>query len=147
VFIDTPPNKTSIVTDAIRLATLVVIPARPSVFDVAAVTDTIQLCRELRRPYAVVMNAAPPKRGDKEASMVADARAGLTSIRAPVWSGQITHRNDLSFALGAGAGANEFDPDSAAAAEMAQLWTAIDKSVKAINGAYESARVMHKVAA
>ena len=29
-------------------------------FDVAAVTDTIALCRELNKPYAVVVNAAGP---------------------------------------------------------------------------------------
>jgi chromosome partitioning protein len=147
VFIDTSPNRSSIVSDAIRLATLVVIPARPSVFDIAAVTDTIEICRELRKPYAVVINAAPAKRSDAEAAIVADARGGLTGIKVPVWSGQITQRSDLSFALGAGAGAKEFDPDSLAAAEIANLWSAIERSVKAINGAHESARAMHRAAA
>ncbi|HEX8168261.1 MAG TPA: ParA family protein [Beijerinckiaceae bacterium] len=146
VFVDTPPNKSGVVAEAIRLATLVVIPARPSVFDVAAVADTIELCRELKKPYAVVINAAPAKRNDAEAAIVADARAGLTAIKVPVWSGQITHRSDFCFALGAGAGAKEFDPGSLAAAEMANLWGAIEKSVKAINGAYETARAMHRAA-
>lgn len=146
-FIDTPPNKSAVVAEAIRLATLVVIPARPSVFDVAAVTETIALCRELRTPYAVVFNAAPAKRNDAEAAIVADARAGLVGIKAPVWSGQITQRSDLCLALGAGAGAKEFDADSLAAAEIAQLWGAIDKSVKAINGAHREARAMHRAAA
>ena len=147
VFVDTPPNKSSVVVDAIRLSTLVVIPARPSVFDVAAVTDTIEICRELKKPYAVVITAAPAKRNEAEASIVADARAGLTATKVPVWSGQITNRSDFCFALGAGAGAKEFDPDSLAAAEMANLWGAIEKSVKAINGAYETARAMHRAAA
>src|SRR3954463_10719351 len=34
VFVDTPPNASNIVLKAIRHSTLVVIPARPSVFDV-----------------------------------------------------------------------------------------------------------------
>jgi chromosome partitioning protein len=147
VFVDTPPNKSSVVVEAVRLATLVVIPARPSVFDIAAVTETIEICRAMRTPYAVAINAAPAKRSDAEAAIVADARAGLTGIKVPVWSGQITQRSDLSFALGAGAGAKEFDPDSLAAAEIAQLWSAIERSVKAINGAHESARAMHRAAA
>ena len=146
-FVDTPPNKSGVVAEAIRLATLVVIPARPSVFDVAAVTDTIALCREMNKPYAVVVNAAPAKRNGEEAAIVADARAGLSGLKAPVWSGQITNRSDFCFALGAGAGAREFDPSSAAAAEMAKLWAAIEKSVKAIDGAYETARAMHRAAA
>src|ERR1035437_4145202 len=36
VFIDTPPNVSAVVEDAIRNATMVVIPARPGVFDVNA---------------------------------------------------------------------------------------------------------------
>lgn len=145
--IDTPPNKSAVVAEAIRLATLVVIPARPGLFDLDAVHDTIALCRELRKPYAVVINGAPPKRQDIEVAAVAEARAELNQYEVPVWSGQITHRADFSLALNTGEGAKDYDRDSAAAAEMSQLWSAIDRSVKAINGAYKTARGMHKLAA
>lgn len=146
-FIDTPPNRSATVVEAIRHATLVVIPTRPSLFDLAAVRETIDLARELRKPYAVVFNAAPAKRNDVESVIVSDARAGLDDLKIPVWSGQITNRSDFSLALRAGEGAKEFDPDSTAAAEMAQLWSAIDRSVKAIHGAYKTARGMHRLAA
>jgi hypothetical protein len=33
---------------------MVIIPARPGVFDVNAVQETIQTCRAARKPYAVV---------------------------------------------------------------------------------------------
>ncbi|RYE56375.1 MAG: hypothetical protein EOP18_04405, partial [Rhizobiaceae bacterium] len=36
VFIDTPPNTSAVIEDAIRAATMVVIPARPGVFDIHA---------------------------------------------------------------------------------------------------------------
>ena len=146
-FIDTPPNKSAAVVEAIRCATLLVIPTRPSLFDLAAVQDTIELARELRKPYAVVINAAPARRNDTDVSVVTEARAALEELKVPVWSGQITHRADFSLALQAGEGAKEFDPTSAAAQEIAQLWRAIDRSVKAINGAYKEARAMHRVAA
>jgi chromosome partitioning protein len=145
--IDTPPNVSASVLEALRLATLVVIPARPGLFDLHAVHDTIELARELRKPYCVVLNGAPPKRGDREAAIVTEAREGLNGEHIPVWSGQISHRADLSLALGHGESAKEFDPDCAAAAEIAALWSAIDRSVKAINGAYKTARGMHKLAA
>ena len=48
VFIDTPPNLSAVVDDAIRNATMVIIPARPGVFDVNAVQETIQTCRAAR---------------------------------------------------------------------------------------------------
>lgn len=147
VFIDTPPNKSSTVVDAIRLATLVIIPARPSLFDLAAVQDTIELARELRKPYAVVFNAAPPKRGDVEAFVVSEARAGLNDDQVPVWSGQITHRPELALAICTGEGAREYAAESAGATEIGQLWSAVDRSVKAINGANKTSRGMHRVAA
>jgi cellulose biosynthesis protein BcsQ len=136
-----------VVVEAIRQATLLVIPTRANLFDLAAVQDTIELARDLRKPYAVVFNAAPAKRNDVEAAAIADARETLAASKVPVWSGQITHRADFSLALKAGEGAKEFHPDSAAAQEVAQLWRAIDRSVKAIHGAYRNAHAMHRVAA
>ena len=57
VCIDPPPNMSAAVTDAIHAATLVVIPARLTVFDIAAVKETMDLCRKLGKPYAVVVSA------------------------------------------------------------------------------------------
>jgi chromosome partitioning protein len=145
--IDTPPNLSAVVTEAIRAAALVVIPTRPNLFDLAAVRDTIAMCRELRKPYAVVMNGAPAKRNGVEAPAVAEARAELNAAKVPVWSGQITHRSDYALALGTGEGAREFDAESLAAAELAGLWSAVDRSIKAINGIHQASRAMHKIAA
>jgi len=145
VFIDTAPNMSASVTDAIRAATLVVIPCRPGVFDLDAVKDTIEFAREARRPYAVVINAAPPKRQDVESPTVTHARETLGALQIPVWGGQITQRANFSAALAEGEGAKEYDSDSTAAAEIARLWLAIEKSVKAIHGAREGG--MHRVAA
>lgn len=135
VFIDTAPQMSAIVTDAIKAATLVVIPARPSVFDLHAIKETIETARRVHRPFAVVLNATPPKRQDQEAPSVIQARESLASIDAPVWSGQITHRAAFSLALGEGESVREFDADSYAAGEISRLWAAIEKSVKAVNGA------------
>jgi chromosome partitioning protein len=145
VFIDTPPNMSAVVTDAIHAATLIVIPARLTLFDLAAIKETMDLARQLRRPYAVVINGVPPRRDNTESPYVREARAVLTSLNVPVWAGQITQRNNYSLALAEGEGAKEYDAASEAAAEISALWSAIDKSVKAIHGAYDGA-AMHKVA-
>lgn len=144
VFIDTPPQACGIVNDAIRAATLVVIPARPSVFDLDAVKETIAYARERRKPYAVVLNGAPARRESAESPVCAAARAVLDELKAPVWSGQITHRTTYSLALADGEGAREFDPDSQAATEIARLFSAIERSVKAIQGETSSTNVMHR---
>ena len=147
VFIDTPPQVSALVNEAIRAATLVVIPARPSVFDLDAVRETIAYARERRKPYAVVLNAAPPKRDNQEGAITAAARECLDSLKAPVWAGQITQRNTYSLALAEGEGAREFAPDSLAANEVARLFAAIEKSVKVIQGDSTAPHPMHRRAA
>lgn len=147
VFIDTPPNTSAVVEDAIKNATMVIIPARPGVFDVDAVQSTIQSCRAARKPYAVVINGAPASRGQSESRIVTIAREALAKFKAPVWSGQITNRADLLLALGEGEGAREYSADSRAASEVAKLWAAIERSVKAIRGNGSTSGAMHKQAA
>ena len=146
VFIDTPPNTSAVVTDAVHAATLVVIPARLTVFDLAAVKETMDLARALHKPYAVVINGVPARRDTTESPYVREARQLLYSLNVPVWAGQITQRTNYSLALAEGEGAGEYDGRSEAASEVTALWNAIEKSVKAINGAYEGV-AMHRVAA
>ena len=147
LLIDTPPTRSSIVADAIRAATVVVIPARPTIFDLTAVQDTIELAREARKPYMVVINAAPAKRDGVESPIVTKAREGLAGLNVPLWSGQLTNRASFALALAAGEGAREYEPESYAAAELTRLWAAVQKSVNVINTAHESMRGSHRAAA
>src|SRR5262247_1293154 len=147
VFIDTPPNMSAIVVDAIQAATLIIIPARLTLFDLAAIKETMNVARQLKKPYAVVINGVPARRDNTESPFVREARAVLYSLNVPVWSGQITQRNAYSLALAEGEGASEYDGQSEAAHEVAALWAAIEKSVKAIHGAYEGATMHNRVAA
>lgn len=147
VLIDTPPNLSSVVDDAIKNATMVIIPARPGVFDVNAVQETIQTCRAARKPYAVVLNGAPARRDESESPIVTIARQALAKFKAPVWGGQITNRADLLMALGQGEGVREYYGEGRAAQEIARLWAAIERSVKAIKGNASANGTMHRQAA
>lgn len=147
VLIDTPPNTSAVVEDAIKNATMVIIPARPGVFDVNAVQETILTCRAARKPYAVVLNGAPARRDDAESPIVTIAREALAKFRAPVWGGQITNRADLLMALGHGEGVREYYAEGRAAAEIARLWAAVERSVKAIRGSASANGAMHRQAA
>jgi chromosome partitioning protein len=146
VFIDTPPNISAGVIDAIQAATLVIIPCRPGLFDIVAVQETIGFARRARIPYAVVLNAAPPKRQDVGSPLVTYARECLAELQTPVWGGQITQRASFSLAIAEGEGVKEYDADSFSIAEIGRLWLAVEKSVKAIRGAREGT-VTHRVAA
>jgi chromosome partitioning protein len=135
------------VNEAIQAATLVIVPTRLAVFDLAAIKETIDLSRHLRKPYAVVINAAPARRDNTESPFVTQAREMIASLNVPVWSGQITNRANYALSLASGEGVREFEAQSQAATEIGRLWLAIDRSVKAIHGAYQSAGAMHRVAA
>ncbi len=141
VFVDTAPTMWVVVQEAIRAATLVIIPARPGFFDLNAVLETVKTARERDKPYAVVLNAAPSKRDEKESPVVAQARAFLDQHTIPVWHGQVTQRAGYSLTLAAGGSACELAEDNlAAAAEIAGLWRSVERSVAAINAAHAGAK-------
>jgi chromosome partitioning protein len=135
VFIDTAPTMWVVVQEAIRAATLVLIPARPGFFDLDAVQETVKTARERNKPYAVVINAAPVRRDDKEMALVAQSRSYLDGLGIPVWAGQISQRAGFQSTLAAGASAAEIGPQTAAATEIAALWQAVARSIEAINAA------------
>jgi chromosome partitioning protein len=147
IFIDTAASMWVVAQEAIRAATFVLIPARPGFFDLNAVRETIATARERNKPYAVVLNAAPVKREDKEAPAVTQSRAFFDNLGIPVWSGQISQRAGYVFTLAAGASVCEVTPESLAAAEIARLWLAVERSVAAINQAHAGSSVAHGRAA
>ena len=104
------------------------------------------MARDVRTPYAVVINGAPPKRGNAESAAVTSARECLDKLQIPVWGGQITQRANYSLALASGEGVDEYDSQDGSANEIARLWIAIEKSVKVIRGARDGTG-MHRVAA
>ena len=131
VLIDTPPNAAPPVVEAMRQATLVVVPMRPGLFDLDAVRATVQIARDLGKPYAVIINAAPAQRGTDHA-VVADARGALNALKVPTWAGQITHRPELSLSLAYGEGVKERFSRSGATQEIGQLFQALVRTVEAI---------------
>jgi hypothetical protein len=89
------------------------------------------MCRELKKPYAVVINAAPAKNGSEDPS-VADARGAMQALDIPIWSGQITHRPELSLSLAHGASVSEFSAGSSGSEEIGSLWRALTRSFEAM---------------
>jgi chromosome partitioning protein len=147
VFIDTAPTTWLVVQEAIRVATMVMIPVRPGFFDIAAVQETVKTARERNKPYAVVINSAPVKREQKEAPAVALSRAEFDRLSIPVWSGQISQRTAFLGSLAAGASVGELDVDANCTTEIAGLWSAIERSVGAINSAWARQNQLHGRAA
>jgi len=134
------------VTDAISEATLVVVPVRLAVFDLAAVKETIDFARQSKKPFALVINAVPPRRDNTESPFVTQVREVLAGLNVPVWAGQITHRTIYSLSLEYGEVRGNTMRIRRLRPRSQGLWNAIERSVKAIHGAYAGA-AMHRVAA
>lgn len=122
VLIDTPPHNTADIAAAMRVADLAVIPFRPAVFDIAAVAATLEMARALGKAVLPVINSAPPRRGTNASHVVTEAREALFGMNATPWAGQVTTRAAYAHALASGQAVGEFEPGSAAAAEMVDLW-------------------------
>jgi chromosome partitioning protein len=132
VFIDGPPQANEEVAAIMRAATLVLIPTRPGVFDLASLPATIAIARRTRKPFFVALNAVPPKRGIAESPIVLAARKAVKDMGAPVWRGAIAQRAVYSHALASGQAVTEFESSGPASDEIKLLWRDVSEAARAM---------------
>src|SRR5215475_11444223 len=60
VFVDTGPAKLDLIEPGIAVADFVLIPTRPSAFDIVQAAITVELCETHAKPHAFVLNHASP---------------------------------------------------------------------------------------
>lgn len=116
--IDTPGSDSHATRAAMRAADLCLVPVRPSEADVKATEPTTKALLALGRPFALVINQAPPNRQARLTSAVA-LRLSTSGVVVP---GALAARVDHQYAYALGLGVTEFAPKSKAAAEVAELW-------------------------
>jgi chromosome partitioning protein len=117
IVIDTPPHADLAASKAVEAADLVLIPCRPSAFDLAAIRTTGQLVKLHGKP-AVLLFTAGPVRAPK---IYADATALVESFGISVCPHHIADRAAFRHASAAGQTVFEFEPDGRAAAEVAAV--------------------------
>lgn len=126
VVVDTAPHADHAVLQAARVADLVIIPCRPSTFDIAAISATLDLCKLANRQAAVVLNAAPIRsRVTNEAEEAIREKGGVI---APV---VIRQRVAFQHCMIEGGTAGEFEPGGAAATEISNLLAFLKASTHA----------------
>jgi chromosome partitioning protein len=138
VFIDGPGLANDEIAATMREATLVLIPSRIAVFDLASLPATIAVARRSGRPFFVALNAVPPKRGITESPAVIAARRAVKEMGAPVWRGAIAQRAAYAHALASGQAVTEFEPSGPAAEEIRLLWRDVSEAARAMAG-YQAA--------
>ncbi len=121
IVIDTPPHADLAASKAAECADLVLIPCRPSAFDLAAMRTTLRLVELLSRPAFVVFAAGPPT----APHIYADARELVTGFGGQTCPIILPDRAAYRHAVAGGQTVFEFDPGRKAASEIAQLhmWT------------------------
>lgn len=121
IVIDTPPHADSAARAAVEAADLVLIPCRPSAFDLSAIQTTAKLVQLLRRPAFVVFTAGPPNapRIYQEAGELVD------SFGTPPCPVLLPDRAAYRHASAEGRTVMESEPAGKAAEEVRELykWT------------------------
>jgi chromosome partitioning protein len=121
IVIDTPPHADSAARAAVEAADLVLIPCRPSAFDLSAIQATTKLVQLLRKPAYVVFIAGAPN----APRIYQEAGELVKSFGTPHCPIHVPDRAAYRHASGEGRTVMEYEPTGKAAEEIRQLyaWT------------------------
>ena len=118
LYLDTAPHSDSVALEAARSADLVLIPCRPAILDLEAITSTLAFLRTTGTPVLVVLNAIAAT--GQDARQAEEALSAHQVETCPVRMGR---RIAFARALVSGQAAQEFEPDGKAAREVRELHT------------------------
>jgi chromosome partitioning protein len=121
IVVDTPPHADSAARAAVEVADLVLIPCRPSAFDLHAIQTTAKLVQLLRRPAFVVFTAGSPN-APRVYQEAGELVAGYGTEACPLI---LPDRAVFRHAAAEGRTAMELEPDGRGAADVRALyaWT------------------------
>jgi chromosome partitioning protein len=119
--VDTPGSFGAAEANAIALADFILVPARPSPFDLGAIAKTLDVVRATGKPAAIVLTQCRPV-----GSEAAEMRAALAGCEVEVLVETIGVRVAFVTAITGGLAVTEFErSDSAAVVEIRSLYRAL----------------------
>ena len=123
IIIDSAPNADAASLAAAKAADLILIPCRPSAFDLNAIGTTLNLASVAGKPAWVLLNAVPP-----QGKLGEEAQYTLREAKVQVVEPVIHQLIAFSHAVNDGRTAAEYDPKCKAAAEITALfdWIALE---------------------
>jgi chromosome partitioning protein len=125
--VDTRPSAEADALEAATAADLALVVVKPTILDLRAVAGTIETLKRAKTPGLVLINQAPPMRGEAEASIVGEARTALEGYGFPVLPTVLRARAAYHAALIDGRAVNELEPLGKATVEVAALWRLLEK--------------------
>lgn len=124
-FIDTAPHSESASLEAARAADLIIIPCRPTILDLRAIGNTIDLAKLAGTKAVVVLNSVPPR-----GSLTKEAQEAIEHYGVELAPASIGHRSSFIHSLTAGMTTQEFDPRGKGSDEIDLLYKWIWKQTK-----------------
>jgi len=124
VIIDTAPHAAPEAAGIARMADFVIIPCRPTAFDLAAASNAAAIVKAARASAAFVLSACPFR-----APEIAEARAALSDYGLPIAPTEITDRRAFARAVATGRAVTEFESEGRAAAEIRALWMWLQEQI------------------
>ena len=121
VVIDTPPRAERAAIVAARAAHLVLVPCRPSIFDLETFSTTLDLIAAVGpKPLSAVLNAVPARGRKRQQADQALKELGI-AVCPEVFGARVAfdHANTV------GLSAQEYEPASQAAKEIQDVYTSI----------------------
>lgn len=118
LFIDTPPFDMDVIEQAIAVADAVVVPVKAGFFDIMASQSVVEMCRERRKPFSLLLNAVDTK----FKVLTRQAKVAFVDV-GPMFASQIDHRLPYIQALSKGKTGGEID--KAAREEVDGLWAEV----------------------
>ena len=115
--IDTAPHAAPDAARVVRAADLVVIPCRPTAFDLAAAGSAVEIVKAAKVRAVFVLSACPFRSPE-----IAETRAVLAGYGLPVAPVEITDRRAFARAVATGRAVTEFEDHGKAAEEIRALW-------------------------
>ena len=116
LYVDTAPHSDSAALEAARTADLVLIPCRPAILDLEAITNTLAFLRTTGTPVLVVLNAIAAT--GQDAQLAEQALSAHQVVTCPVRLGR---RVAFARSLVSGQSAQEFEPGGKSAREVTEL--------------------------
>lgn len=125
VFIDSAPHSESTALAAARAADFVLIPCRPAILDIRAISSTIDLVKLAGTQAAVVLNCVPPR-----GSLADEAEEAVSSYGISLVPVRIGQRAAFVHSVTSGQAVQEYEPKGKATEEISKLYKWIKKQVK-----------------
>lgn len=127
VIVDTPPHASAALAPVLRLATLVVVPFKPSPLDLATLDTITRIITAAGTPAVAVISSAPVRAAENEPMREAIQAGGLRVLKTVIHD-----RMPFRRSIGNGLAVTEFDPKGTGAKEIQALRVEIDQEITSL---------------